>query len=115
LDSGTPMKSKIYLETTIVSYLTARASRDLVLAAHQQLTREWWEIRSRFDLFISELVLREISSGDIDAASRRHKAVEGLDTLAMNENPRAWLEFSSNGDRYRKRLWRTHCIFQSPS
>jgi hypothetical protein len=85
LDSDTPMKSKIYLETTIVSYLTARASRDLVLAAHQQLTREWWEIRSRFDLFISELVLREISSGDVDAASRRHKAVEGLDTLAMNE------------------------------
>ncbi|HEY0514913.1 MAG TPA: type II toxin-antitoxin system VapC family toxin [Thermoanaerobaculia bacterium] len=79
------MKPKVYLETTIVSYLTARLSRDLVLAAHQQLTREWWEIRSRFDLFISELVVREISSGDKDAVARRHTAVQGLDVLALND------------------------------
>jgi hypothetical protein len=79
------MKPTVYLETTIISYLTARSSRDLVLAAHQQLTREWWEIRSRFDLFISELVLREMSSGDKDAAARRHTAVQGFDVLALNE------------------------------
>ena len=46
------MKAKVYLETTIPSYLVARPSRDLLIAAHQQLTREWWESRGpQFDLF----------------------------------------------------------------
>ena len=45
------MKPKVYIETTIVSYLSASPSRDIVLAAHQQLTREWWAGRERFDLF----------------------------------------------------------------
>ena len=45
------MKSRVYLETTVISYLTALASRDIVQAAHQQITREWWEQRKRFDLF----------------------------------------------------------------
>jgi len=50
------MKAKIYLETTIASYLTARPSRDLIVAAHQQITQEWWETwRQKFDIFISEL------------------------------------------------------------
>ncbi len=44
------MNSCVYLETTIVSYLTARPSRDLVLAAHQEVTREWWTNRGAFDL-----------------------------------------------------------------
>jgi len=39
------MKPRIYLETTFVSYLTARVSRDLVVAAHQQVTNEWWATR----------------------------------------------------------------------
>ena len=48
------MKPKVYLETTIPSYLTARPSRDLVTAAHQQITREWWDTRRHaFDLFVS--------------------------------------------------------------
>ena len=51
------MKERVYLETSVVSYLTSRPSRDLVIAAHQELTRQWWaERRSGFDLFISELV-----------------------------------------------------------
>ena len=63
------MKPKVYLETTIPSYLTSRPSRDLVIAAHQQLTVEWWTIRRQnFDLFISELILEEAASGDTDAA-----------------------------------------------
>ena len=37
------MKPKVYLETTIISYLTARSSRDIIIAAHQELTNEWWE------------------------------------------------------------------------
>jgi hypothetical protein len=47
------MRPRVYLETTVVSYLTALPSRDLVTAAHQQITREWWETRrTEFDLFV---------------------------------------------------------------
>jgi hypothetical protein len=54
------MKPKIYVETTIISYLAARPSRDLITAAHQQVTQEWWENRrADFDLFVSQLVIQE--------------------------------------------------------
>ena len=53
------MAAKVYLETTIPSYLVARPSRDLVTAAHQEITRLWWEQRRlNFDLYVSEPVLR---------------------------------------------------------
>ena len=58
------MKAKLYLETTIPSYLTARPSRDLIVAAHQQITHEWWEKRkSHFDIFISQFVIDEADKG----------------------------------------------------
>ena len=64
------MNPKSYLETTIPSYLTSRPSRDLVMAAHQQITREWWDTqRDAFDLFVSQMVLDEVSSGDPEAAA----------------------------------------------
>jgi hypothetical protein len=54
------MKPSLYLETTIPSYLTARPTRDLIRAAHQQMTREWWEKRvAGFRVFISQLVVDE--------------------------------------------------------
>jgi hypothetical protein len=56
---GDQMKPKVHVETTILSYLTALPSRDLVIAAHQQLTSEWWQRRQRFSLFVSEVVLAE--------------------------------------------------------
>jgi len=66
------MKSKLYLETTIPSYLVARPSRDLLVAAHQQITRDWWESRRfEFDLCVSELVLDEVRAGDAALASQR--------------------------------------------
>jgi len=65
------MKS-VYVETTIVSYLTARPSRDLINAARQELTWEWWEKRRHdFELFASSVVLLEASAGDAEAAQRR--------------------------------------------
>jgi hypothetical protein len=79
------MKPTVYIETSVVSYLTSRPSRDLVLAAHQQLTREWWEKRSRFDLFISELVLQEMRLGDPEAAARRLEVVQGIDVVAQSD------------------------------
>ena len=63
------MKPKVYLETTNISYLTARPSRDLIIVAHQELTNEWWENRRmHFDLFVSQLVIQEAKAGDQNAA-----------------------------------------------
>lgn len=80
------MKPKVYLETTVVSYFTAKPSRDIITAAHQQITQEWWENRrADFDLFISELVEQEASAGDEDAVQRRLKMLEGLPALQVNQ------------------------------
>ena len=79
------MVPKVYLETTIPSYLTALPSRDLVMAAHQQITREWWQGRERFELFISQIVLREASGGNAEAASRRMELVQGIPVLEVTE------------------------------
>jgi hypothetical protein len=78
------MQPKVYLETTIPSYLTAWPSRDLVKAAHQQITREWWQNRTKFDLHISQLVLREASGGDAEAARLRLEALRGIPVLALS-------------------------------
>ena len=78
------MKSKIYVETTVISYLTALPSTDLIRAAHQQITRDWWERRQRFDLFVSQAVLREVAGGDAEASGRRLTAVEGIRVLAVD-------------------------------
>ena len=75
------MKPKVYLETTLASYLTAWPSRDLVKAAHQQITQEWWKTRTRFDLYISQAVLREAGGGDAGAARLRLEALAGIPVL----------------------------------
>ncbi|MCI0463869.1 MAG: type II toxin-antitoxin system VapC family toxin [Gemmataceae bacterium] len=75
------MKPLVYVETTIPSYLTAWPSRDLVRAAHQQLTREWWARRDRFDLYASRLVVQECQAGDAQAAVERLAALAGISLL----------------------------------
>jgi len=66
------MKPKVYIETTIVSYLASKPSRDLITAAHQQITHDWWETRlPDFDVYISQFVLDEAGAGDSDAAAKR--------------------------------------------
>ena len=83
----------VYLETTIPSYLAAHPSRDLVIAAHQQITHEWWrDARDRFDLYISEAVLDEISVGDPEAATRRLEIVGGLSILGFSDDVFALVE-----------------------
>lgn len=75
-------KQSVYLETTIISYLTARPSRDLIVAARQQITREWWEARSSaFELFVSSIVIREVNEGDVDAVMRRNELLENILSL----------------------------------
>ncbi len=61
------MKPKAYIETTVISYLAALPSRDLVLAAHQQVTRDWWSTRETFELYVSQFVLDEVSAGEAGA------------------------------------------------
>lgn len=76
----------VYIETSIPSYLTARPSRDVRAAAWQQLTSQWWEQeKSKYDLFISELVLTEAGAGDPDAAQRRLDSLQGLRVLALSD------------------------------
>jgi predicted nucleic acid-binding protein len=77
------MKPTLYLETSIVSYLTARPSHDLIRAAHQQVTRDWWEMRSNFDLYVSQLVLDEAKAGNAVAAERRLLALREASLLEL--------------------------------
>ncbi|HSJ74582.1 MAG TPA: type II toxin-antitoxin system VapC family toxin [Gemmatimonadales bacterium] len=75
---------RLSLETSVVSYLTARPSMNLVTAAHQLITTRWWSRRrADFDLVISELVLEEAARGDADAAARRLEALEGIQLLGV--------------------------------
>ena len=76
------MKQKVYLETTVPSYLAARPSRDLVIAGNQELTHEWWaERRKVFDLYVSQFVLDEAMDGDADAAHIAVATVHQMDFL----------------------------------
>lgn len=76
-----------YLETTIPSYLTAWRSPQLVMAARQEITREWWDTRrGDFELFISQLVIDEASAGDPDAATRRLEVLDGLPLLEPHDD-----------------------------
>jgi predicted nucleic acid-binding protein len=78
-----------YLDSNVISYLTSRPSRDIVSLAHQQLTREWWDRhRQGFELYVSELVLYEISRGDPDAARARLRLIEDLPVLRITEESR---------------------------
>ena len=78
--------STVYVETTIVSYLTARPSRDVVLAAHQTLTRTWWRGRTAYRLRVSQLVLDEAAAGDQHLRARRLRALRGIPVLALTDS-----------------------------
>lgn len=87
------MKPKVYLETTIVSYLTAWPSREELRAAHQKVTKDWWDNRrAKFELFVSQIVIREASAGDADAASQRLEVLEGLPLLEVTDDVTALAE-----------------------
>jgi hypothetical protein len=80
------MANSVYIETSFISYLCSQTSRDLVLAGRQQQTNDWWNTRSKkFEIFISELVIREASEGDKNAAAERMKLLHKLGLLDLNE------------------------------
>ena len=81
---------RIYIESTIPSYVVARPARDLLQAARQQLTRDWWDLkREHHELFTSQVVLDEITDGEAAMARQRLKLMRGIPllepTVAANE------------------------------
>ena len=78
------MKPTVYLETSVISYRAARPSRDLLVAAHQQVTYEWWErVFPLCDAFVSPVVLEAIAHGDSDAAHRRQQSIATFPVLEV--------------------------------
>jgi len=87
------MKTSVYIESSVISYLTARPSRDVVKSARQAITEEWWQKdRKRFDVFISALVEEEISAGDTGAASQRLDAVKDIPSADISAEAMAIAE-----------------------
>jgi predicted nucleic acid-binding protein len=79
------MKPRIYVETSVVSYLTARPSRDLAIASRQQSSLDLWESQDRYSLLISDLVLSEAAAGDANAASSRRAWLVDLPILEIDD------------------------------
>ena len=83
------MKRRVYIETSVVSFLTARPSSNVVLAGHQISTRDFWIHRDRYELFISEMVVRECERGDAERAKLRTDAIDGLPLLDIDSETEA--------------------------
>jgi predicted nucleic acid-binding protein len=86
MDEEQMARPKIYIETSVISYLTARPSRDVVVLAHQQLTRDWWENRrSEFEVFASAIVALEAERGDPAAARARIDLLANIPRLSASQ------------------------------
>jgi hypothetical protein len=80
------MPDRVYIETTFVSYLTARPSRDLIVAANQQITHDWWDKRRNdFEMCASQLVLAEAGAGDPQAAQQRLEVLQEMTVLNITD------------------------------
>lgn len=80
------MSETVYLETSFFGYLTARPSKNLIIAANMEVTRDWWEsYRNAFTLYISQIVLDEVMEGDAEMAAKRVEVLQGLPLLESKE------------------------------
>jgi len=87
------MKKQIYIETTVVSYLTAKPSRDIMIAGHQEATRELWDkLSSRYETYVSALVFQEAGRGDTDQAQTRLAAIAKIPMLDIDDEARSLAE-----------------------
>ena len=86
-------KKKVYVETTVISDATALPTNDLALMGRQITTRKWWnEAIGQFELYCSDVVKREASRGDQEAARRRLEALEGMPELSASPQALALAE-----------------------
>jgi predicted nucleic acid-binding protein len=80
------MSETAYIETSIFGYLTARSTKNLILAANIEVTRDWWEnYRVVLDIYVSQLVLDEAALGDSEIAAQRLKILQDITLLEPNE------------------------------
>jgi predicted nucleic acid-binding protein len=87
------MKKRLYIETTVVSYLTAKPSRDIIIAGHQGATRDIWpELSVKFETYVSALVFEEARKGDRDQAQLRVAAIESFPMLDIDDDARILAE-----------------------
>ena len=110
------MKPTIYIETSVISYLTSRPSRDLIIAAHQQITQDWWENSLKYyEPFISSVVIDEISRGDEKAAELRLNSVDPFKILEVTDDVHelADLYFKNMAGKENVRLDAYHLAFAS--
>ena len=81
------MSETVYIETSILGYLTARSSRDIIVATNIEITKEWWDRRrGYFQLYSSQAVVEQTSQGDAQIASQRLAIVRNLTLLDLNES-----------------------------
>ena len=77
----------VYLETTFISYLVARPSRDLLVAGHQQATQDWWaDRRTAFECYVSQVVIDEATVGDATEVQKRVAVLGDLPVLEVTED-----------------------------
>jgi hypothetical protein len=107
--------SSVYLETSAIGYLASRPGSDIVFAANQLLTLEWWDgHRGRFDLFVSQATIDECSAGDPMAAAERLVFLEGIPVLAINFDTQSLARELMRGSVYRRRLPSMRFVSRSP-
>ena len=84
------MSPTVYVETSVIGYLTSWPQQDVTVAGHQFMTRQWWlAATQRYDLFVSQLVVRECSDGDSDAAKDRLASIVGMPVLPITSDAEA--------------------------
>ena len=78
------MPESVYIESSIISYLTSRPNRDVIEAGRQVVTYDWWlNTKSKYEIYISALVEEEISGGDPMAAAKRLQAVANIPSILI--------------------------------
>ncbi len=72
------MSERVYIETSVIGYLTARSTKNLIVAGNIETTRDWWQNRRNyFVLYISQVVLDEVAKGDAEIALKRLEILNG--------------------------------------
>jgi predicted nucleic acid-binding protein len=76
----------VYIETSVIGYLTARSTKNLIIAGNIETTRDWWQNRrSEFALYISQVVVDEVAKGDTEIALKRLEILSGLPLVELNQ------------------------------